>query len=69
VGVLKEIGAIDHDLKTLRRIDSPLEGHPTPRVPGWVKVATGSLGQGLSASLGMALAAAAGRRPRAQSTA
>jgi transketolase len=52
---LKEIGAIDADLKTLRRIDSPLEGHPTPRVPGWVKVATGSLGQGLSASMGMAL--------------
>jgi transketolase len=53
---LKEIGAIDHDLKTLRRIDSPLEGHPTPRVPGWVKVATGSLGQGLSAAAGMAAA-------------
>lgn len=54
---LKEIGAIDADLKTLRRIDSPLEGHPIPRtMPGWVKVATGSLGQGLSASVGMALA-------------
>ena len=52
---LKEIGAIDVDLKTLRRIDSPIEGHPTPRVPGWVKVATGSLGQGLSASVGMAI--------------
>jgi transketolase len=52
---LKEIGAIDLDLNTLRRLDSPLEGHPTPRVPGWVKVATGSLGQGLSASTGMAL--------------
>jgi transketolase len=53
---LRAIGAIDHDLTTLRRIDSPLEGHPTPRVPGWVKVATGSLGQGLSAAVGMALA-------------
>jgi transketolase len=52
---LKAIGAIDVDLKTLRRIDSPIEGHPTPRVPGWVKVATGSLGQGLCASVGMAL--------------
>src|SRR5687768_14270693 len=40
--ILKEVGAIDHDLNTLRRVDSPLEGHPTPRVPGWVKVATGS---------------------------
>lgn len=54
--VLREAGAIDVDLKTLRRIDSPLEGHPTPRVPGWVRVATGSLGQGLSAAMGMALA-------------
>ena len=54
--VLKEVGAIDLDTKTLRRIDSPLEGHPTPRMPGWVKVATGSLGQGLAASCGMAIA-------------
>src|SRR5262249_26050453 len=58
--ILKEVGAIDDDLMTLRRIDSRLEGHPTPAVPGWVKVATGSLGQGLSASLGMAF----GRRLR-----
>jgi transketolase len=41
---------------TLRNFDSDLEGHPTPRLP-WVGVATGSLGQGLSAGLGMALAA------------
>jgi transketolase len=53
--VLKETGAIDHDLATLRRFDSPLEGHPTPRVP-WVRVATGSLGQGLCAASGMAWA-------------
>jgi len=52
---LKEARAIDHDLATLRRFDSPLEGHPTPRVP-WVRVATGSLGQGLSAAAGMAWA-------------
>ncbi|MBI4510456.1 MAG: transketolase [Deltaproteobacteria bacterium] len=52
---LKELGAITHDTSTLRQIDSPLEGHPTPRVPGWVKVATGSLGQGLSAAMGMAV--------------
>jgi transketolase len=42
-------------LATLRKIDSILEGHPTPRIP-WVDVATGSLGQGLSAGLGNALA-------------
>jgi transketolase len=52
---LKEAGAIEHDLMTLRRIDSPIEGHPTPLVP-WIRVATGSLGQGLSAAAGMAWA-------------
>ncbi|HEX6738960.1 MAG TPA: transketolase [Vicinamibacteria bacterium] len=52
---LKEAGAIQEDPRTLRRYDSPLEGHPTPLVP-WVRVATGSLGQGLSSSSGMAWA-------------
>ena len=42
------------DLRTLRQIDSILEGHPTPRFE-WTEVATGSLGQGLSLGLGMAL--------------
>ena len=42
------------DLITLRQIDSILEGHPTPRFE-WTEVATGSLGQGLSLGLGMAL--------------
>ena len=41
-------------LRTLRQIDSILEGHPTPRFE-WTEVATGSLGQGLSLGLGMAL--------------
>lgn len=41
-------------LLTLRKIDSDLEGHPTPRLP-FVEVATGSLGQGLSVGVGMAL--------------
>jgi transketolase len=53
--VLKEAGCIDDDLNSLRRFDSRLEGHPTPRVP-WVRVATGSLGQGLCAGVGMAWA-------------
>jgi transketolase len=53
--VLKEAGAIDDDLLTLRRFDSPLEGHPTPQSP-WVRVASGSLGQGLAAAAGMAWA-------------
>lgn len=41
------------DLLNLRKIDSDLEGHPTPRL-NFVDVATGSLGQGLSCSCGMA---------------
>ena len=48
-------GQISHDeLLTLRRFDSVLEGHPTPRFK-FIDVATGSLGQGLSAGLGMAM--------------
>jgi transketolase len=42
------------DLLTLRRFESDLEGHPTPRLP-WVDVATGSLGQGICAAVGIAL--------------
>src|ERR1044072_2169630 len=42
------------DLLNLRRIDSDLEGHPTPRL-SFVDVATGSLGQGICAALGSAL--------------
>ena len=50
-----EAGIIPTDkLCTLRQIDSILEGHPTPRF-AWTEVATGSLGQGLSLGLGMAL--------------
>src|SRR5213595_3579704 len=52
-----EAGAFDRsELLKLRRIDSDLEGHPTPRLP-FVDVATGSLGQGLGVGVGMALAA------------
>ena len=43
------------DLKTLRRIDSYLQGHPNmTTVPG-VDMSTGSLGQGISCAAGMAL--------------
>jgi transketolase len=41
---------------TLRQVTSEIEGHPTPRL-AFVDVATGSLGQGLSVGVGMALAA------------
>lgn len=44
------------DLKTLRKPDSYLQGHPNMNyVPG-VDMSTGSLGQGISAAVGMALA-------------
>src|SRR5436309_5684868 len=47
-----EAGAFDRsELMKLRRIDSDLEGHPTPRLP-FVDVATGSLGQGICAATG-----------------
>jgi len=53
----KAAGAIDDDeLLTFREFGSRLQGHPTPELP-WVDVATGSLGQGLPISVGIALAA------------
>ncbi|MDX2251893.1 MAG: transketolase [Nitrospira sp.] len=42
------------DLLKLRTLTSDLEGHPTPRLP-FVDMATGSLGQGLAAGIGLAL--------------
>jgi transketolase len=56
--IFKAIDAIsDEEMLTLRTMGSPVQGHPAP-VPEmpWVDVATGSLGQGLPVSLGMALA-------------
>src|SRR3954464_825235 len=44
------------ELLTLRQLGSDLEGHPTPRL-SFADVATGSLGQGLSVGVGMALCA------------
>jgi transketolase len=56
--VLAEAGYFSTDmLPTLRKIGSPLEGHPNMRrLPG-VEASTGSLGQGLSLGVGAALAA------------
>lgn len=61
--VLAEAGFFPtSELNTLRKIGSPLEGHPNMRrVPG-VEASTGSLGQGLSIGLGHALAARLDRR-------
>ena len=53
--VWAEAGYVPADeLLNLRAIDSDLEGHPTPRLP-FVDVATGSLGQGICAAVGIAL--------------
>ena len=45
------------DLKTLRRFGSHLQGHPDMNKTPGVEVCTGSLGQGLSQAVGLALAA------------
>lgn len=56
--VLARSGYFDIDeLKTFRKIDSRLQGHPATAegLPG-VRIASGSLGQGLSAAIGAAQA-------------
>lgn len=56
--VLAEAGYFSRDLlPTLRKIGSPLEGHPNMRRLAGVEASTGSLGQGLSLGVGAALAA------------
>src|SRR4030042_353911 len=58
-----EAGIIpETELLDLRKISSRLEGHPTPRM-NWGKGATGSLGQGLSVGVGIALAQKLGHSP------
>ncbi len=61
---LAEKGYFSRDLlPTLRHIDSVLQGHPDMKyIPG-VDMSTGSLGQGISAAVGMALAAKLDKRP------
>ena len=44
----------EEDLMTLRKFGSPMEGHPTVAFP-YTEASTGSLGQGLSIGVGMAL--------------
>lgn len=44
----------EQELLSLRKFGSPLEGHPTPAFP-FTEAATGSLGQGLSVGVGMAM--------------
>lgn len=55
--VLAEVGLVDTgQLCTLRRIDSPLQGHPDKSCTPGLEATSGSLGQGLSFGIGAALA-------------
>ena len=55
---LAEAGFLPHsELKTLRKINSRLQGHPVLGTAPGIEASTGSLGQGLSIALGMSLAA------------
>src|SRR5258708_26654176 len=54
---LAEAGYLDLSLLgTLRKMGSPLQGHPDKRFMDVLEANTGSLGQGLSVGIGMALA-------------
>lgn len=54
--VLKEKGIIDDDLLSFRVLGSRLQGHPDMKRVEGVDMSTGSLGQGISAAVGMAIA-------------
>lgn len=55
---LSRAGYFPHDLlKTFRKLGSPLQGHPDRTKGPGVEASTGSLGQGLSMAIGMAIAA------------
>ncbi len=57
-GIMAELGYFDREeLKTFRHVGARLQGHPSMRnLPG-IDMSTGSLGQGISCAVGMALAA------------
>ncbi|WP_321493253.1 transketolase [uncultured Desulfobacter sp.] len=55
-GALAEMGACSKDmLPTLRKFESPLQGHPVRGTLPYIDASTGSLGQGLSMGIGYAL--------------
>ena len=59
---LAESGYFDvKELLTLRKLGSRLQGHPSMKTPG-IDICTGSLGQGLSVAVGMALGARLDRK-------
>lgn len=52
---LEEKGLLNEDLKTFRKINSNLQGHPNMNEVAGVDMSTGSLGQGISCAVGMAI--------------
>jgi len=57
-GILEQRGFFpEEDILTLRHIGSHLQGHPNMNLTPGVDMSTGSLGQGVSVAVGMALAA------------
>ena len=54
--VLDEKGLLHEDLHTFRQVNSNLQGHPNMNEVDGVDMSTGSLGQGTSVAVGMALA-------------
>jgi transketolase len=62
--VLAECGYVPADqLNTLRKLGSIYQGHPDKRFIPVLEASTGSLGEGLSVGVGMALAARLDKRP------
>ena len=53
---LHEAGLLEEDLKTFRQVNSKLQGHPNMNYVAGVDMSTGSLGQGVSCAVGMAIA-------------
>ena len=53
---LAERGLLHEDLLTFRKLNSNLQGHPNMNSVAGVYMSTGSLGQGISAAVGMAIA-------------
>jgi transketolase len=63
-GALVEKGLIPvEELNTFRQVDSRLQGHPSMTYIKGVDMSTGSLGQGISAAVGMAISYKAKNKP------
>ena len=53
---LYEAGLLDEDLMSFRQLNTKLQGHPNMNYVDGVDMSTGSLGQGISCAVGMAIA-------------